>query len=68
MNKHEQKRLTDVTIIELAARLTAAGNRTSNGGIPVVIPAHLAKHISELAYRINNHTARKARLDQAVTA
>jgi len=68
VNNHARKRLTDATLIELAARLVAAGNRTTNGGIPVIIPPHMAENIRALAYDANRHIARKARLDQAVTA
>lgn len=62
MNRHAAKRLTDATLIELAARLVAAGNRTSNGGIPVIIPAQMADNIRALAYDANRHIARKAQL------
>jgi len=68
MTKHERKRLTDVTITKLAMLLVTAGNRNSERGIPIVVPAELAEHIHALAWDANRNIARKARLDQAVTA
>jgi hypothetical protein len=68
VNPNARKRLTDATLIALAARLVAAGNRNSDGGIPVVIPRQLAEDIHALAYDRSRHIARKARLDTAVTA
>jgi hypothetical protein len=68
VNPNARKRLTDATLIALAARLVAAGNRNSDGGVPVIIPRQLAEDIRALAYDRSRHIARKARLDTAVTA
>jgi len=63
MNKHAQKRLTDATLIQLAALLVTAGNRNSHGGVPIIVPREMADHIHELAYHTTNHIARKAKLE-----
>jgi hypothetical protein len=68
VNPNARKRLTDMTLIALAARLTAAEIRTSDGGIPIVIPRQMVKDIHALAYDRSKHIARKARLDTAVIA
>ena len=64
MNRHAQKRLTDATLIELEALLVTAGNRNSNGGIPIIVPRQMAEHIHALAHDATRHIARKAQLDQ----
>jgi hypothetical protein len=68
MNKHARKELTDSTLNKLAMLLVTAGNRNSERGIPIVVPAELAEHIHALAWDANRNIARKARLDTAVTA
>ena len=68
MNKHARKDRTDATFLTLAAILVQAGYRYSDGGVTIVIPRKVAEDITALAYDINRHIARKARLDQAVTA
>jgi len=68
VNPNARKRLTDATLIELAARLAVAEYRNSEGGVPVIIPKRMADDIRALAYDRSRHIARRARLDTAVTA
>jgi len=73
VNKHERKRLTDATILILNGLLTTTGNRTAGqngepGGFPVIVPDQTARDIRAIARDVLGHNARKARLDQAVTA
>jgi hypothetical protein len=68
VNPNARKRLTDATLIALAARLTAASHEHHLGGIPIVVPHQMAQDIRALAYDVLQHKARKARLDTAVTA
>lgn len=62
MNKHARKDLTESTLIALAAILTQAGYRYSTGGVSITIPRKVAEDITALAYDLNNHNARKAKL------
>jgi hypothetical protein len=67
MNKHARKELTDSTLNKLAMLLRSAGNRNSEGGIPIVVPADVAEHIHALAWDANQHIARKAVLGAPIT-
>lgn len=67
MNRHAARRLTEKTIIELAARLKQAGNRTAGthgnpGGVPITIPHETAEAIHALAWDITRGIARAAEL------
>jgi hypothetical protein len=68
MNPNARKRLTDATLIALAARLVESGYRYTEGPVTVRISRGMADDIYALAYDRSKHIARKARLDQAVTA
>jgi hypothetical protein len=66
VNPNARKRLTDATLIALAAMITTG--RPVGGGTQVIIPPKMITDIPALAYDRSRHIARKARLDTAVTA